>query len=111
MQQHAELPCRGNNGSVESSRDRQRQDALVQRRDVAASSQAKEIDIDVSGIKKLILQVGDAGDGITHDHADWAVATITVYEGARPEIQQYHEPVVVLTPPMGWNSWNCFAVP
>ena len=33
---------------------------------------AKEVDTDVSGIKKLILQVGDAGDGITHDHADWA---------------------------------------
>ncbi|MGA7497185.1 MAG: NPCBM/NEW2 domain-containing protein [Isosphaeraceae bacterium] len=58
---------------------------------------AKEVDIDVSGIKKLILQVGDAGDGIDHDHANWAGATIT-YEGAKPEIQQYHEPVVVLTP-------------
>ena len=32
---------------------------------------AKEVDTDVSGLKKLILQVGDAGDGITHDHADW----------------------------------------
>ena len=58
---------------------------------------AKEVDVDVSGIKKLILQVGDTGDGIDHDHADWAGATIT-YEGAKPEVQQYHEPVFVLTP-------------
>ncbi|MGO9816435.1 MAG: NPCBM/NEW2 domain-containing protein [Isosphaeraceae bacterium] len=57
----------------------------------------KEVDLDISGINKLILQVGDAGDGIDHDHADWADATIT-YEGAKPEVQQYHEPVVVLTP-------------
>ncbi|MGZ3357231.1 MAG: NPCBM/NEW2 domain-containing protein [Isosphaeraceae bacterium] len=33
---------------------------------------AKEVDTDVSGLKTLILQVGDAGDGIDHDHADWA---------------------------------------
>ncbi len=58
---------------------------------------AKAINVDVSGVKKLILQVGDAGDGITYDHADWAGATIT-YEGAKPEVQQYHEPVYVLTP-------------
>ena len=33
----------------------------------------------------------------THDHADWAEAGIT-YDGARPEIQKYHEPAFILTP-------------
>ena len=33
---------------------------------------AKEVDTDVSGLKTLILQVGDAGDGIDHDRADRA---------------------------------------
>ncbi len=58
---------------------------------------AKAVDVDISGARKLILQVGDAGDGITYDHADWAGATLT-YDGAKPEVQQYHEAVHVLTP-------------
>ena len=58
---------------------------------------AKEVDVDLSGIKKLVLQVSDNGDGMDHDHADWAGATIT-YEGAVPEIQKYQEPTFILTP-------------
>ena len=58
---------------------------------------AKPVDVDLSGIKKVILQVGDAGDGMDHDHADWAGASIT-YDGAKPEVQQYHEPTFLLTP-------------
>lgn len=38
---------------------------------------AKEVDVDLKNVKKLVLQVGDAGDGIAMDHADWADARIT----------------------------------
>src|SRR5207244_264028 len=59
---------------------------------------AKAVDVDVSGVKKLELRVGDAGDGITWDHADWADATFT-YAGeppsafALPKVEPY-----ILTP-------------
>ncbi len=58
---------------------------------------AKDVVVDLSGIKKVILQVSDTGDGMNNDHADWAGASIT-YDGARPEIQKYHEPAFILTP-------------
>ena len=37
---------------------------------------AKEVNVAVAGVKKLVLQVGDAGDGFGMDHADWAEARI-----------------------------------
>jgi hypothetical protein len=36
------------------------------------ADQAKYVNIDVSGAKKLELVVGDGGNGVTGDHADWA---------------------------------------
>ena len=33
---------------------------------------AKSVDLDLKGIKRLLLLVGDAGDGIEFDHGDWA---------------------------------------
>jgi len=33
---------------------------------------AKTVSLDLRGIKTLLLQVNDAGDGIGYDHADWA---------------------------------------
>src|SRR6516162_2499435 len=35
---------------------------------------ARDCVVDVSGVKSLLLKVGDAGDGIAFDHADWADA-------------------------------------
>ena len=35
---------------------------------------ARDCVADVSGVKSLLLKVGDAGDGIAFDHADWADA-------------------------------------
>jgi alpha-galactosidase len=58
---------------------------------------AKQVSADVTGVKKLVLHVGDAGDGINSDHGDWAEATIT-FEGVKPKILKYHESAVVLTP-------------
>ena len=40
------------------------------------SDPAKPIDIDISGVDILRLHVGDAGDGIGYDHANWGNAMI-----------------------------------
>jgi hypothetical protein len=37
---------------------------------------AQHLQADVSGVHMLTLQVGDAGDGIGHDNADWAGAEV-----------------------------------
>jgi alpha-galactosidase len=39
-----------------------------------AGDAAKYCEVNVAGVKVLTLQVGDAGDGIDFDHADWADA-------------------------------------
>ena len=39
-----------------------------------AGEAAKHCDVDVTGVKRLVLEVGDADDGINYDHADWADA-------------------------------------
>src|SRR5947207_4992705 len=39
---------------------------------------AKQLDVGVSGVKRLSLNVSDAGDGIEFDHADWADAKFTL---------------------------------
>ncbi|MEU4443653.1 NPCBM/NEW2 domain-containing protein [Actinosynnema sp. NPDC050801] len=38
---------------------------------------AVPVDVDVTGVRMLDLQVADGGDGNDSDHADWANATIT----------------------------------
>lgn len=47
----------------------------------------KLLSVDLTGAKRLALMVGDAGDGIDSDHADWAGALLTLKPGAkaRPE--------------------------
>ena len=39
-----------------------------------AADAAKACAVDLAGVKLLTLMVGDAGDGIDHDHADWVDA-------------------------------------
>ena len=39
-----------------------------------AGDAPKDCEVDLTGVKLLVLKVGDAGDGIDHDHADWADA-------------------------------------
>ncbi|MCC6406554.1 MAG: NPCBM/NEW2 domain-containing protein [Planctomycetes bacterium] len=57
------------------------------------------VDVDVRGVQHLLLRVGDAGDGIDHDHADWADARFVVV-GERPRaIDAPREEPVILTPP------------
>jgi alpha-galactosidase len=61
---------------------------------------AKAVDVDLTGVRRLTLQVGDAGDGVDHDHADWAEAAIE-YSGEKPQTTggAPAEEAVILTPP------------
>ena len=59
---------------------------------------AKPVQVNLDGVKTLMLLVGDAGDGINYDHADWVNAKIE-YSGARPvTMNAPHEEAVILTP-------------
>jgi alpha-galactosidase len=42
-----------------------------------ADNAPKDCEVDLTGVKLLVLKVGDAGDDIDHDHADWADAKFT----------------------------------
>ena len=59
---------------------------------------AKEVSVDLHGVTKLLLLVGDAGDDLNYDHADWAEAKIVMTEGKPETIAPAREPAVVLTP-------------
>lgn len=64
---------------------------------------AKEVKINLKGIKQLGLLVTDGGDGIDHDHANWAEAQIT-YKGKEPKASAEiisDEAEEILTPPPG----------
>ena len=39
---------------------------------------AKQLDVDISGVKMLVLIVDSGPDGINYDHADWADALLEV---------------------------------
>lgn len=43
---------------------------------------AKAVDVDLTGVKILVLRVTDGGDGEGNDHADWANAKIITPDGA-----------------------------
>ena len=59
---------------------------------------AKAIDVELKGIKTLLLLALPGGRGITNDHADWAEANFTV-SGAKPKtIDAPGEEAVILTP-------------
>jgi alpha-galactosidase len=59
---------------------------------------AKPATAELRGVKTLILSVGDAGDDMNFDHADWAEAKIVMLEGKPQSVAPVREPAVVLTP-------------
>jgi alpha-galactosidase len=59
---------------------------------------ARDVSVDLTGVNQLTLIVGDAGDDINYDHADWADAKIVMKEGKPETIATVREPAVVLTP-------------
>jgi alpha-galactosidase len=65
---------------------------------VAGGDAAKEVNLDLTGVKTLNLVVTDADDGITFDHADWANARIDMIEGKPHLPVAPPEPALILTP-------------
>lgn len=65
---------------------------------------AKKVDIDLRGVKRLSLIVGDGGNGIDNDHADWAEAFFVTKNSeiisTGPKVTII-EPKIVLTPKPG----------
>ncbi|MGA2865936.1 MAG: NPCBM/NEW2 domain-containing protein [Verrucomicrobiota bacterium] len=59
---------------------------------------AKDVSVDLKGVKTLLLGVGDAGDDINFDHADWAEAKLVMTEGRPQAVAPPREPAMVLTP-------------
>jgi alpha-galactosidase len=59
---------------------------------------AKPVSVDLAGVQTLLLAVGDAGDGMDFDHADWADATLAMTQGQPKALGVVREPAVVLTP-------------
>ncbi len=64
-----------------------------------AGHSPKKVDVNLKGVKILLLMVTNVETGIAFDHADWADAKIE-YSGDRPEtISSPPEEPVILTPP------------
>jgi alpha-galactosidase len=59
---------------------------------------AKTVDVELHGVKRLTLNVGDGGDGSGWDHADWADAKIVMAAGQPKSFGPPPESAVVLTP-------------
>ena len=78
-----------------------------------AGEPAKEVGVDLQGIHRLTLLVGDAGDGINMDRADWAEARIDG-QGLKPspstdtanEIDLRKLRTLNLTPKATWSGTN-----
>ncbi|MBX7255305.1 MAG: NPCBM/NEW2 domain-containing protein [Candidatus Hydrogenedentes bacterium] len=62
---------------------------------------AKEVRVDLRGMKTLLLLVNDTGDGINHDHADWAEAQFKYDKRAPESVAAPSEEKVILTPKPG----------
>ena len=62
----------------------------------------KAVDVDLTGVRTVILRVTTGGDGFEFDHADWADARFAV-TGARPQTvlwaQRVADPTIAMTPP------------
>jgi alpha-galactosidase len=65
---------------------------------VRAGDPPKTFHVDLIGVKTLALKVGDAGDGINFDHADWADAQFEFSGTAPAAASGPREEAVVLTP-------------
>jgi len=69
---------------------------------IKSGDAAKQVDVDLSGVKKLLLFVNNGGDDISFDHADWADARFVMAQGAPETLPPPPpEPAVILTPPSG----------
>ncbi|HXS69661.1 MAG TPA: NPCBM/NEW2 domain-containing protein, partial [Candidatus Polarisedimenticolia bacterium] len=64
-----------------------------------AGEPAKHFTVNLAGVKTLLLKVGDAGDGISYDHADWADAKFETTDDAKlVTMSAPPESAIILTP-------------
>jgi alpha-galactosidase len=64
-----------------------------------AGDAAKDFTANLAGVKTLLLKVGDAGDGVSYDHADWANAKFeTIGDVQLETMSAPAEAAVILTP-------------
>ncbi|UCG56368.1 MAG: NPCBM/NEW2 domain-containing protein [Phycisphaerales bacterium] len=65
---------------------------------IKAGDRAREADVDLRGVKTLMLLVKSGGDGVSYDHANWADAKFEIV-GDKPEaIDPPVEKAIILTP-------------
>jgi alpha-galactosidase len=68
-----------------------------------AGDAARDCEVDLTGVKSLVLEVSDADDGNTYDHADWADAKFETVAGEPTtvpgEAQLAFVAPYILTPP------------
>ncbi len=62
-----------------------------------AGNAAKACEVNLAGVKSLVLEVTAAGDGIDSDHADWANAKFETAAG-KPEAVAGETPLAAVTP-------------
>ena len=62
-----------------------------------AGGAARDFTVDLTGVKSLELQVGDADDGDAYDHADWADAKFEMAAG-RPATVSSQPPLAYVAP-------------
>jgi alpha-galactosidase len=58
----------------------------------------RRVDVDVSGVKMLVLLVSSGPDGMNYDHADWADAAIEFIGSIPDTVYAPKEEAIVLTP-------------
>ena len=59
---------------------------------------AKMVDVNLKGVKQMILSVSDSGDNYNFDHSDWADASFEV-SGQKPETVESGQPTIATTVP------------
>ncbi len=63
--------------------------------------EAREFALSTEGVKSLLLQVEDGGDGISYDHANWAEARFRVTGSSPRPVSGPREEILLLTPKPG----------
>ena len=64
---------------------------------VDRSTLTRAVDVDITGATELRLVVGDAGDGVDSDHADWAAARVECSSNNSPPSATINAPAPTLT--------------
>jgi alpha-galactosidase len=62
-----------------------------------AGNPARDFTVDLTGMKTLVLEVSDAGDGDAYDHADWADARFEI-TGSKPVTVSSELPLAYVAP-------------